>query len=104
MSPPTASVIAATLNEEANIDHVLDTALRNAAVLEVIIADGGSQDSTIQRVLERAKSDPRVSLLHNPDRGEIEVGDREQRLHVEFRTVVDPVEAAGHEVASSVLV
>jgi glycosyltransferase involved in cell wall biosynthesis len=63
-------VIAATLNEEANIDHVLDTALRSTAVVEVIIADGGSHDATVQKVLERAKNDPRVSLLNNPDRGQ----------------------------------
>ena len=59
MAAPTASVIAATLNEEANIDHVLDTALRSRAVVEVIIADGGSHDATVEKVLERAKNDPR---------------------------------------------
>jgi len=43
MTPATASVIVATLNEAANIDHVMDIALNDRSVIEVIIADGGSK-------------------------------------------------------------
>jgi succinoglycan biosynthesis protein ExoA len=70
MSRETASVIVAVLNEEANIDHVMDTALSNKVVVQFIVADGGSDDETVQKVLERAQSDPRVVLVHNPDRGQ----------------------------------
>jgi len=70
MSNNSATVIIATLNEERNIDHVMDTALRGKAVVEVIIADGGSTDGTAEIVLERATADPRVRLLDNPDGGQ----------------------------------
>jgi succinoglycan biosynthesis protein ExoA len=70
MSFETASVIVATLNEEANIGHVMDTALSNKALVEIIVADGGSDDATVQKVLERAEADPRVRLLRNPDAGQ----------------------------------
>jgi glycosyltransferase involved in cell wall biosynthesis len=63
-------VIVAVLNEEANIGHVMDTALSNKVVVEFIVADGGSTDETVQKVLERAQDDPRVILVHNPDKGQ----------------------------------
>jgi succinoglycan biosynthesis protein ExoA len=65
-----ASVIVAVLNEEANIDHVMSTALSSKAVMEIIVSDGGSHDGTVQTVLKRAKNDPRVKLIHNPDKGQ----------------------------------
>lgn len=70
MSHATASVIVASLNEEANIGHVMDTALREKAIIEVVVADGGSHDATVEKVLERAQDDPRIRLLHNPERGQ----------------------------------
>jgi hypothetical protein len=36
-------VIIATLNEAANIEHVMDTALADDLVIELIISDGGSR-------------------------------------------------------------
>jgi glycosyltransferase involved in cell wall biosynthesis len=36
-------------------------------VIEVIVADGGSEDATVERVSARAETDPRVRLIHNPD-------------------------------------
>jgi succinoglycan biosynthesis protein ExoA len=66
----TASVIIATLNEETNIGHVLDTALRERAVVEVIVADGGSEDATVESVLGRAEDDQRVRLIRNPHGGQ----------------------------------
>lgn len=68
MTPTTASVIVATLNEAANIDHVMDIALSDRAVIEVIIADGGSNDMTEEKIRARRETDRRVSLVHNPDR------------------------------------
>ena len=70
MSQPTVSVIVATFNEEANIDHVLDVALSEPSVVEVLVADGGSSDETVERVVARSGVDPRVRLLENPDRGQ----------------------------------
>jgi succinoglycan biosynthesis protein ExoA len=70
MSREIASVIVAVLNEGANIGHVMDTALSNKVVVEFIVADGGSTDETVKKVLERAREDTRVTLLHNPDRGQ----------------------------------
>ncbi len=66
MTLVTASVIVATLNEAANIDHVIDIALSDDAVIEVIIADGGSLDATIEYVWSRAAADQRIRLVHNP--------------------------------------
>jgi glycosyltransferase involved in cell wall biosynthesis len=65
MPRPTASVIVATWNESANIDHVLDAALSDDAVVEVIVADGGSTDGTAELVEARALADDRVRLVHN---------------------------------------
>lgn len=65
MKSATASVIVATLNEEANIDHVMDVALSDEAVIELIIADGGSNDTTISRIQARANQDTRVRLISN---------------------------------------
>ena len=50
MTAITASVIVATLNEAANIDHIVDIALADERVVELIIADGGSQDMTVEKI------------------------------------------------------
>jgi succinoglycan biosynthesis protein ExoA len=65
---PTAAVIVAALDEVANIDHVIDTALASRHVATVIVADGGSTDGTRERVAHRAHADPRVRLIDNPHR------------------------------------
>ena len=70
MTSVTASVIVATLNEAANVDHVVDIALSDEAVIELIIADGGSNDKTVDKIHARAAADDRVKLIHNPDRGQ----------------------------------
>jgi len=70
MTTVTASVIVATLNEAANIDHIVDIALADDRVVELIIADGGSQDMTVEKIQARILRDARVTLIHNPDRGQ----------------------------------
>ena len=70
MKSQSTSVIVATLNEAANIDHVIDTALSDGAVVEVIIADGGSNDTTVEKIQARAASDPRIRLIANPYQGQ----------------------------------
>jgi len=68
MRRSTAAVIVATLNEVTNIQHVLDTALRSPAVIEVMVADGGSTDGTLDVVRSAAARDGRVKLIDNPRR------------------------------------
>jgi glycosyltransferase involved in cell wall biosynthesis len=70
MKPQRTSVIVATLDEAANIDHVIDTALSDEAVVEVIIADGGSNDTTVEKIQARAVADQRIRLVANPYRGQ----------------------------------
>ncbi len=70
MTAVTASVIVATLNEASNIDHIVDTALRDDRVIELIIADGGSDDTTVAKIRARITHDNRVRLIANPDRGQ----------------------------------
>ena len=50
---PNVSIIVATLNSESTIDECLDSILEldyPKQLLEVIVVDGGSRDSTIERV------------------------------------------------------
>ena len=50
---PNVSIIVATLNSESTIDECLDSILEldyPKQLLEVIVVDGGSKDSTIERV------------------------------------------------------
>jgi succinoglycan biosynthesis protein ExoA len=70
MTAVTASVIVATLNEAANIDHIVDIALRDDRVIELIIADGGSDDKTTEKIRARIVHDSRIRLINNPDRGQ----------------------------------
>jgi rSAM/selenodomain-associated transferase 2 len=53
-SAPSISVIIPTLNEEANIAALLD-ALAAAGPEEVIVADGGSRDRTVELARGRAR-------------------------------------------------
>ncbi len=68
MHLPSVSVIVATFNEVENVDHVMDVALTDRRVIEVLVADGGSTDGTVERVQARSRIDPRVQLHPNPDR------------------------------------
>jgi cellulose synthase/poly-beta-1,6-N-acetylglucosamine synthase-like glycosyltransferase len=63
------TVVIPVRNEEhfvgACLRSVLDQGERD---LQVIVVDGGSTDATARAVVEFALADPRVQLIHNPDR------------------------------------
>jgi succinoglycan biosynthesis protein ExoA len=66
------SVIVPCRNERQHIDAFCDSATRQALPegwqMELLIADGESDDGTRQRLEERCASDPRVVLVDNPGR------------------------------------
>lgn len=62
------TVVVPARDEEAFIDRCLDSVLAQThRALQVIVVDGASTDGTATRVRERARRDPRVELLINPD-------------------------------------
>lgn len=66
-----ALVVVPTLNEAAHIEAVLTELLEadgNSPQLQVVVADGGSDDATCALVSKLARRDPRVRLIHNPGR------------------------------------
>jgi glycosyltransferase involved in cell wall biosynthesis len=65
MSAPTVAVIVAALDEAASIGSVIATARESPLVTEIIVADGGSTDGTVDIVSRHAEEDPRVTLLTN---------------------------------------
>lgn len=70
--PRLLSVIAPCRNEAAFIDAFCDSVLRQQLPegwsMEVLIADGQSDDGTRERLLERCAADPRLLLVDNPGR------------------------------------
>ena len=66
----TAAVIIPTLDEIAHIDALLTQLLAEteAAVGEILVADGGSRDGTREIVSRHAQRSSRVRLIDNPDR------------------------------------
>lgn len=64
------AAIVPTLNEAAFIGPLLQQLLDDAPadLVEILVADGGSQDATRAIVEEAARHDPRIRLLDNPDR------------------------------------
>lgn len=63
---PTVSVVVPTLNEERNLLHVLPRIPE--WVLEVIVVDGFSADSTV-RVAREIRSDVRIVTIDTPGKG-----------------------------------
>lgn len=62
-------IVVPTLNERAQIDHVIETLLSGAPEdARLVVADGGSTDGTRERVETIAALTPRVQLVHNPAR------------------------------------
>ena len=68
MTAPTVAVIVAALDEAASIGSVIATARESTLVTEIIIADGGSTDGTIDVISRHADEDRRVTVVRNPFR------------------------------------
>lgn len=67
MIPEPVALIVTVRNEEASIDALLDSLLGGSrAPDEIVVADGGSTDRTVERLRHRAASDPRVRFLVAP--------------------------------------
>lgn len=66
------SVIAPCRNERAHIDAFCDSVLAQALpagwAMELLVADGLSDDGTRERLRERAAQDSRILLIDNPGR------------------------------------
>jgi succinoglycan biosynthesis protein ExoA len=67
---PSVSIAIPAFNEENYIEGVLNTFCSNfyPNIVEVLVADGGSTDSTRALITAYSKKDPRVKLIHNPER------------------------------------
>lgn len=67
---PSVRVVIPTLNEAKHIGRVLSEILEAAAPFDadVVVADGGSTDATVQIVTAIQAREPRVSLLRNSAR------------------------------------
>lgn len=69
--PPFVSVIVPCRNERAHIDACLESICRQQDVsrgMEILIADGMSDDGTRDVIRRRAALDPRIRMLDNPKR------------------------------------
>lgn len=57
-----------TLNEARHIGDLLEALLVEAEALDarIVVADGGSTDGTPDIVAQRALTEPRLALIHNP--------------------------------------
>ncbi len=66
---PTVSVAIPVLNEADHITEVIQGFLQSAypALIEVLVADGGSTDGTVSIVQTLAENDSRVLLMSNPE-------------------------------------
>jgi len=69
-SEPSVSVILPVLDEAESLDDVLQDILAQdyRGPLEVIVADGGSEDGTLERLQDWAKRDSRITVVHNSKR------------------------------------
>lgn len=66
-APQAATVIVTVRNESGSIDALLDSLLRGTrAPDEIVIADGGSTDGTVERLRSRAAIEPRLRVLETP--------------------------------------
>lgn len=66
---PVVSVVMPVRNEERSIEGAIRSVLAQSfRDLELLVVDGASTDRTVELVEALAASEPRVRLLHNPDR------------------------------------
>ena len=70
MALPPISVILAVLNESEFIDLSVGDLLSQdyEGAIEIIVADGGSTDGTLEKLTSLASRDSRVRVLANPER------------------------------------
>lgn len=70
MPDPTVSVILAVLDEAAHIDDVLFTLANQdyPAIVEIVVADGGSSDGTRDLLDAWSSRDGRIRVIDNPHR------------------------------------
>ncbi|MFN5116504.1 MAG: glycosyltransferase [Cyanobacteriota bacterium] len=66
------SIIMPTLNQDRWIGAALESALKQPELLELLIVDGGSTDSTLSIINQYRDKDPRVNLTSQPDNGPAE--------------------------------
>lgn len=71
-APTVVSVIVPCRNEAGHIDAFLDSALAQrlppGLALQIVVADGASDDGTRARLDQRATQDPRLVVIDNPAR------------------------------------
>jgi dolichol-phosphate mannosyltransferase len=61
-------VIVPTYNERDNIETIIDRVLQSVSEANVLVADDGSPDGTGKIADELAIGDPRVHVLHRPEK------------------------------------
>jgi succinoglycan biosynthesis protein ExoA len=67
--PPAVSVLMPVRNEERSVAGAIRSVLgQTFQHLEILVIDGASDDATVSVVSALTREDPRVRLLHNPDR------------------------------------
>jgi glycosyltransferase involved in cell wall biosynthesis len=67
---PTVTIAIPVLNEEKYIEDVLNSFLNStySNIIEILIADGGSVDNTVDLVKGFSSKDSRVKLIENPEK------------------------------------
>jgi succinoglycan biosynthesis protein ExoA len=65
---PQVTVVVPARNELTSIDACLDSILGQEGVtVEVVVVDNGSTDGTTEKLLDRARTDPRLTVLRNDE-------------------------------------
>lgn len=69
MAPASVSVLMPCRNAGRFLDEAIDSALADPAVLELVIADGGSSDGSRERIEARCREERRLRLVSRADNG-----------------------------------
>jgi hypothetical protein len=69
MAAASVSVLMPCRNAGRFLEEALDSALADPAVLELLIADGGSSDGSLERIEARGREDRRLRLVSRADQG-----------------------------------